>query len=144
MTNSVSLDSNYCNSRPLFSYLPSFLVPLHKLDTYILLLQNHLTSTHRSHPFCVVCVQTLARAQMIRYWMLKDSDDLEQSIVHLTEAIFLPLPWQAPSSNVIQIFFSLALALVSRANESRHPEDHQEKPHVLTDGILEANYQKRK
>ena len=59
----------------------------------------------------------------MRYYMLEDSDDLEQSIVHFTEAIFLPLPWHRPSSNVIQIFFSIARALIIRAKGFRHPED---------------------
>ena len=64
-------------------------------------------------------------ARMMRYFKLKDSDsdDLEQSILYFTEAIFLPLPWQGHSSNVIQIFFSIALALLSRAIDSRHSED---------------------
>ena len=102
MTNSVSLESNYCNPCPLVSYLPSFLAHLHKLDTYICFLQNYLMSTPRSHPFRVPYVQALAKGRMLRYWMLKDSDDLEQSILHFTEAIFLPLPWQGLSSNIIE------------------------------------------
>ena len=60
----------------------------------------------------------------MRYCMLEDSDaDLEQSILYFTEAIFLPLPWQAPSSNVIQTFFYIARVLFIRAKKFRHPED---------------------
>ena len=55
--------------------------------------------------------------------MFKDSNDLEQSIIHFTEAIFLPILWHKPFLNAIQIFFSIAHALVLRANESRHLED---------------------
>ena len=126
MTNSVSLESNYCNPRPLVSYFLSFLsflVRLHKLDTHISSLQNRLTSLPRFHPLRVPCVQTLAKERMRRYCMLDDSDDLELSIIYFTETIFLPLPWQAPSSNVIQIFFSIAFALGLRAKKFRHPED---------------------
>jgi CHAT domain-containing protein/tetratricopeptide (TPR) repeat protein len=55
--------------------------------------------------------------------MLYDLDDLDQSILHFTEAIFLPLPWNGYCLNFIQIFFAITLALVHRANESRQPED---------------------
>ena len=52
-----------------------------------------------------------------------DPDDFEQSTLRFTEAIFLPLPWDRCPFNIIQIFYVLALALVSRANEFRRPED---------------------
>jgi CHAT domain-containing protein len=55
--------------------------------------------------------------------MLYDLDDLEQSILRLTEAIFLPLPWDRSCHNIIQIFFALTLTLILRANASRQPED---------------------
>ena len=55
--------------------------------------------------------------------MLYDLDDLEQSILRFTEAIFLPLPWDTRCLNFIQIFFSITRALVHRANEIRRPED---------------------
>ena len=80
------------------SYLPSFLVRLHELGTCISSLQTRLISLPRSHPLRAPCVQALAKARMIRYWKLKDSDDLEQSILHFTETIFLPLPWQGPET----------------------------------------------
>ena len=60
---------------------------------------------------------------MTRYWMSKDSDDLEQSILHFTEAIFLPLSRHIPILNVVQIFFFIAGALINRAEEFGHPED---------------------
>ena len=58
-----------------------------------------------------------------RYRICKETDDLDQSILHLTEAIFLPLPWDRDRRNIIQIFYVIALALVLRAEESRQPED---------------------
>ena len=55
--------------------------------------------------------------------MSKDSDDIEQSTLRFTEAIFLPLPWHRCPFNIIQIFFFLTLALVHRAKEFRRPDD---------------------
>ena len=54
--------------------------------------------------------------------ILKDSDDLEQSILHFTEAIFLPNLFHGPL-NAMKIFFNIARALVFRADKFRHPED---------------------
>jgi len=50
--------------------------------------------------------------------------DLEQSILHFTEAIFLPLPRDAGllGLNIAQIFYYLALTILFRAIESRHYE----------------------
>ena len=58
-----------------------------------------------------------------RYRIFEDLDDLNQSILHLTEAIILPLPWDRGSRNIIQIFYIITLALVVRADKSRQPED---------------------
>ena len=56
--------------------------------------------------------------------MLEDSDDLEQSIVCLTEAIFLPLPRDRLfKDHIAQILFSLTVVLVCRATNFRRPED---------------------
>ncbi|KAF8478907.1 hypothetical protein DFH94DRAFT_693298 [Russula ochroleuca] len=96
---------------------------LHELATAISYFQNVISSLPRSHPLRAPCVQNLAWARFERYTMLYDLDDLDQSILHFTEAIFLPLPWNGYCLNFIQIFFAITLALVHRANESRQPED---------------------
>ena len=103
--------------------LQPFLVRLHKLATDISFFQNNILLLPRSHPLRVPCVQALAIARFERYKILKDSDDLEQSIVRFTEAIFLPLPWDRRCRNIHQIFFAMTVAVVHRANESRQAED---------------------
>ena len=56
--------------------------------------------------------------------MLDDTDDLEQSIACLTEAIFLPLPRDRLfQDHIVQIFFVLTIVLVLRAAKFRRPED---------------------
>ena len=106
-----------------FSYHPSFLVRLHELTTDISSIQNVISSIPRSHPHRAYCVQALGIDRLQRYWKLNDSDDLEQSILRFTEAIFLPLPWDRHCRNIIQIFFYIAGALVHRAYESRQVKD---------------------
>ena len=80
-------------------------------------------SLPRPYPHRVTYLQALATARLARYGMLKDSDDLEQSILCLTEAIFLPRSWDRNRRNIIETFSTLTLVLVRRADESRRPED---------------------
>ena len=77
----------------------------------------------RADPRRVPHVQSLAILRFKRYQILYDSDDLEQSILRFTEAVFLPRPWDRIYHNIVQIFFSIARTLVHRGNESRQPED---------------------
>src|SRR6266849_3024518 len=114
--NSVSSVSNPLNSQS--SYLPS-----HSVATNISSIQNALLFLPRSHPLRSYCVQALAMARFEHYKILKASDDLDQSILHFTEAMSLPLPWDPRCRNIIQIFFHLTIALVHRANDSRRSED---------------------
>jgi len=52
------------------------------------------------------------------------NDDLDQSILHLTEAILLPLRVSGKFGvNVIEIFSELAFALIQRSKRSNEPED---------------------
>jgi len=53
----------------------------------------------------------------------RQEDDLEQSILCLTEAIFLPLPQDTYTLNVVQIFHFLTLTILSHVKHSWQPED---------------------
>jgi hypothetical protein len=55
--------------------------------------------------------------------LLKQLDDLEQSILHYTEAILLPPPWDRGWPNIAQKFFSVALLLGLRAAHTNQPDD---------------------
>ena len=117
-------------------YLPTFVVRLHELATHISFFQNAIVSIPRSHPLRAPGVQALATALLGRYSMSNDTNDLEQSIPHFTEAILLPLPWDRRCLNIIQIFFYITLFLVHRANESRQPE-------VIMRSIIHLHYLRR-
>jgi len=68
-------------------------------------------------------VQGLAIALKVRYGLLRQIDDLEQSILHYTEAIFLPPHSHGSCLNVARILFSTAQLLLHRASHTEQPED---------------------
>ena len=120
-----------------FAYHLSILVHLHELTTDISFFQNVISSISRSHTLRAPYVQDLATALFERYKMCKDPDDIEQSILRFTEAIFLPLPWDGRCQNIVQIFFALTLALVFRGDKkSRKFED-------VTRSIIHLHYLRR-
>ncbi|KAI0255293.1 hypothetical protein BJV78DRAFT_756192 [Lactifluus subvellereus] len=98
-------------------------VSISQLDNDISFFQNVLSSLPRSHPLCPPCTQALAVARSQRYTLSGLKDDLDKSIFHYTDAIFLPLPWDSRCRNTIQLFFYLTDALIHRARRSKQPED---------------------
>jgi hypothetical protein len=79
----------------------------------------------RSNPLRALCVQYLAKARYICYKLTANQDDLKQKILGFTETIFLPFPQKLPpeAQNIVQLFYSLTLALFARSRESKQPED---------------------
>jgi len=67
-------------------------------------------------------IQDLAIALMERYHLLGQVDDLEQSILHCTEAIFLPPHLDRRLSNITDNFFLIAQLLL-QSTHTQHPED---------------------
>jgi CHAT domain-containing protein/tetratricopeptide (TPR) repeat protein len=61
-------------------------------------------------------------ARFSRYMLLHQKEDLDKSILHFTEAIFLPDILAKPFLNTGQILFRLAKALVVRSDEFEQPE----------------------
>ena len=96
-----------------------FSVRLHEPDNNIYWFQN-VPSSPRSDPLRVLKVFGLALENFDRYQLSRQQDDLDQSLLHFTEAIFLPLPW---SPLLIVIFYSFTLAIFSRANAYRQHRD---------------------
>ena len=79
----------------------------------------------RSNPRHALCVQDLARGRLTHYLKTGQKDDLEQSILGFTEAIYLPLPSDPHpgAQNIIQLFCSLSIAVLLRVELSSQPED---------------------
>ena len=99
-----------------------FLGHLHELDNNIYWFQTLLVSSPKSDPWRALKVYGLALLKFDRYQLSRQQDDLDQSLLRFTEAIFLPLPWSS-CPLTIAIFYSLTLAIFSRANAYRQHRD---------------------
>jgi tetratricopeptide (TPR) repeat protein len=85
--------------------------------------QKSLSSFPRSHPEYIAHVQILAKVRFERYKLSHQKEDLDKSILHFNEAIFLPDILAKPFLNAVQTLFNLAIALLSRSEEFKQSED---------------------
>ena len=111
----VSLRSN--PGRPSASnclYYLRFLGHLYELDNDISSLQNFLLLSPRSDPWRALHVYELGQAKCDRYQLSRQQHDLDQSILHFAEAVYLPHPWDSCPIIIVQ-FYSLTLAIFFRA-----------------------------
>ncbi|KAI0293136.1 CHAT domain-containing protein [Multifurca ochricompacta] len=93
-----------------------------ELDQSITSHQRALSWIPRSHPTYTAYIHLLARSRFERHKLSKQKEDLDKSILHYTEAIFLPPSWGF-YLNVVQVFFQLVISLLRRSNEFEQPED---------------------
>ncbi|KAI0293125.1 hypothetical protein B0F90DRAFT_1822330 [Multifurca ochricompacta] len=93
-----------------------------ELDQMITYHQRALSWIPRSHPTYTAYIHLLARSRFERYKLSKQKEDIDKSIVHYTEAIFLPPSWGF-YLNVVQVFFQLVISLLRRSNKFKQPED---------------------
>ncbi|KAH9973623.1 hypothetical protein BJV74DRAFT_953841 [Russula compacta] len=97
---------------------------LFKIDNVISLSQNRLLTLPRPHPRRSNCLLTLAKARLARYNFEDESEDLDKSIYHSTEAILLPFHTSIElGSYLIETLFYLAFALLLRSQEVKQPGD---------------------
>ncbi|KAH9971893.1 CHAT domain-containing protein [Russula compacta] len=102
---------------------------LFEIDNYISLFQNLLLTLPRPHTLRSRCLSTLAILRLSRYKFSNESEDLNKSIYHLTEAILLPFGPNEFGSYVMNVLFYLADALRLRSRELKQPGDVK---HVFT------------
>ncbi|KAI9441135.1 CHAT domain-containing protein, partial [Lactarius psammicola] len=97
----------------------------HEIDFTISSLQHTLSISSLSHPRRLYHLFKLATARVERYTLSNDKDDLDRSILHLTEVVLLqPFSYPPiPVPNVLEALFFLALALLWRSIELKKPED---------------------
>ncbi|KAH9966305.1 CHAT domain-containing protein [Russula compacta] len=94
-----------------------------EIDNYISLLQNMLLAS-RPDPLHFQCLVTLALLRLARYTFSDESEDLDKSISHSTEALLLPFDTPIePRFNVIDIMFYLARALLYRSRKLKQSDD---------------------
>ncbi|KAI0294715.1 CHAT domain-containing protein [Multifurca ochricompacta] len=93
-----------------------------ELDQIIASHQHALSWIPRSHPAYTAYILLLATSRFKRYELSEQKEDLDKSIVHYTEAIFLPPSWGF-YLNVVQVFFLLVVSLFRRSLDFRQLED---------------------
>ena len=103
--------------------LPLTLVSIADIDRDISAARKSLPLLNRSQSPYIMNVHLLAMAQFARYQLSLQKEDLDMSILHFTEAIFLPpMPQTEPFHNFYQTLFRLAIALLKRSEKFEQPE----------------------
>ncbi|KAF8270114.1 CHAT domain-containing protein [Lactarius quietus] len=98
--------------------------PNSDVDDRISFVQNSLSRLNRDHTEHITGTYSLAKALFERYKRLKQKGDLDKSIEHCTEAIFLlPLSQEGASLRVVRLLFNLALSLLHHSRDLDQPED---------------------
>ena len=95
-----------------------------KIDNDISQLQDRLLTLARPHPWYSKCLLALAVVRLVRYRFSDDSEDLNKSISHSTEAILLP--FNTPMElglHVTEVLSYLTRALLLRSQEFKQPGD---------------------
>ena len=80
-----------------------------------------LLRVNRSQSLYIMNVHILAMARYARYQQSHQKAELEKTVLHFTEAIFLP-PVGPPSLNLVQILCRLAFSLLTRSEEFEQPD----------------------
>lgn len=96
---------------------------LHILNSIIPVFSHVVTTFPRANPMRIGCIQALASTLNERYHVLGHVDDLGQSTLQYTEAIFLPRHWDKHFPNIAHNFLLIAQLLLLRAAHTEHPED---------------------
>ena len=103
---------------------PSFTGPILEIADDISDFQLRVSSLPRHHPLRPVYNITLSDRLLERYQLLGQKDDLEKSILYLTESLFFPpLSWILFGQMIHKALFFLALSLFERSKLAKEPKD---------------------
>ena len=95
-----------------------------EIDDHIFQVENLLLTLPRHHPQHSLFLLSLAIQRMTRFSLSKKSEDLDKSIHHSTEAIFLPSDTPIElGQHVIKTLFHLSRALLLRSRHLKQPGD---------------------
>ena len=102
----------------------SFAEPIHEIATAISQSKQLLSALPRSHPLRPNCAYNLAKALADRYGLSNQIDDLDKSILYLTDSLLSPLnSWLTHGPMIVIVLLYLALSLLRRLIVSKEPED---------------------
>jgi CHAT domain-containing protein/tetratricopeptide (TPR) repeat protein len=103
---------------------PSITGPIHEISADISKFKLLLSALPISHPIRPICAYFIACALSDRYKLSNQRDDLDKSILYLTESLlFSPLSWLAHGPMIGAVLYSLALSLLMRSGVSMERED---------------------
>ena len=113
------------NIRVIDTGSPLTTVSITDIDNHIETAQKLLSllRVNRSQSTYIMGVHILAVARYARYQRSHQKEDLDKSILHFTEAIFLPPVSRAGPLNHVQMLSRLAFYLLERSEEFEQPDD---------------------
>ena len=102
---------------------PSFTGSIHEIDAEISQFRLLLSVLPRGHSLRPNGVSFLGMQLLARYGQSKQQDDLDKSILHLTESLLSsPLWWLAQGHMILDDLYYLAFSLSKRSSASEEPE----------------------
>ena len=109
---------------PLTPLGPSFTGSIHEIDADISQSCQELSALPRYHPLRSIGASRLGFQLLKRYWMSNQKEDIDKSILCLTESLLLsPLSCISLGPMILGVFYSLVLTLFDRSRVSKEPED---------------------
>ncbi|KAF8260782.1 hypothetical protein EI94DRAFT_1789794 [Lactarius quietus] len=97
---------------------------IYAIDSSITQFQQRLAISSQSHPLRLFSLLGLATMRFQRHLLSEQREDLDKSILHFAESMFLsPRLWSERGPLILQSFFYLASALLKRSQLSQQTQD---------------------
>jgi CHAT domain-containing protein len=101
-----------------------FTEPIHEIAADISQSQLELSALPRYHPLRPIYARHLALQLLERYKLSNHKEDIDKSILHLTESLLSsPRSWLEHGPKIVEFLFILAVSLLMRSRVSKEPED---------------------
>ena len=86
--------------------------------------QQWLLALPRYHPLRPICASLLGFQLLKRYELSNQREDIDGSILSLTESLLSPPgSWLAHGPTIIEVLYHISLSLITRSRVSKEPED---------------------
>ena len=117
--------SEFCIMHPKLTQLvPSFTGPIDEIAADISKFRLLLSALPRHDPDRPIYAFHLSSRLFKRYELLNQKDDIDESILYVTDLLlFPPLSWLAHGPIIVEVLYRLALSLLLRSMVFKEPED---------------------
>jgi hypothetical protein len=105
---------------------PPFSGPIQEINAGISRSRQSLSAFPRLHPLRPIHTTLLALRLLKRYELSNKKEEIDESILHLTESLLSPIPLRlrlAHGPMILDVSFSLAYSLLMRSRVSKESED---------------------